>query len=80
MTQSYQTRHSLLKRAATLDDDQAWEEFEQRYRRFILHILNKLNVISDDIEDLTQQILVVLTKDLRDYDPPAVASAPGSAR
>lgn len=68
MNQASQTRHSLLQRAASLNDEQAWNELEKTYRHFILHILIKLNVVPDDIEDLTQQILLVLTKDLQKYD------------
>ena len=41
---------------------------EEHYRRFIFHILHGLNVPKDDIEDISQQVLVALTRDLSNYD------------
>lgn len=63
-----QTRYTLLKRACNLRDEQAWEEFVGHYHRFIFYILNELGVASGDIDDVAQQVLVSLTKDLANYD------------
>ncbi|MGJ8725771.1 MAG: RNA polymerase sigma factor [Roseibacillus sp.] len=68
MSSTFQTHHSLLKRATDLDDGKAWEQFVQQYRRFILCVLNQLGVPRDDLEDLSQQILIALTRDLPRYD------------
>ena len=62
------TRYTLLQRACDLHDEKAWEEFVGHYRRFIFYILHQLGVDSDDIEDLAQQILISLTRDLAGYD------------
>ncbi|MDF7809164.1 sigma-70 family RNA polymerase sigma factor [Pontiellaceae bacterium B12219] len=68
MTEPNQTRYTLLQRACDLHDEQAWEEFVSHYRRFIFYILRELGVADRDIEDLAQQVLLHLTKDLSSYD------------
>ena len=68
MIQAHQTRHTLLRRARDGGDERAWDELVQHYRRFIHHILKELGVAIDDAEDLSQQILVVLNRDLASYD------------
>lgn len=62
------TSYTLLQRACDLGDEQAWEEFVGHYRRFIFYILNEMGVSAGDIEDLAQQVLLMLTKDLSRYD------------
>jgi RNA polymerase sigma-70 factor (ECF subfamily) len=68
MNELNQTRYTLLQRACDLHDEVAWEEFVDHYRRFIFYILHKLGVDAGDVEDLTQQVLFSLTKDLPNYD------------
>lgn len=68
MADPHQTRHTLLQRACDVGNERAWEELVQHYRRFILYILRQLGVGSDDLEDLTQQVLLALTRDLPRYD------------
>ena len=68
MTHPQQTRHTLLQRACNVSDERAWNEFVQHYRRFILYILRHLGVAADDVEDLTQEILIALTRDLPRYE------------
>jgi RNA polymerase sigma-70 factor (ECF subfamily) len=68
MTELNQTRYTLLQRACDLHDELAWEEFVGHYHRFIFYILRELGVHPDDIDDLAQQILISLTRDLAGYD------------
>ena len=68
MTSTFQTRHSLIQRATDLKDDGAWEEIVQRYHHFIRCVLNQLGIPHDDLEDLSQQILIALTQSLPRYD------------
>lgn len=68
MADTDQTHHTLLQRACDLQNERAWSEFVQNYRRFILYILGQLGVAKDDVEDVTQQILLALTRDLPSYD------------
>lgn len=63
-----QTRYTLLQRACDLNDEQAWAELEKHYRRFIYYILNGMGVAADDIDDVTQQVMISLTKDISGYD------------
>ncbi len=51
-----------------MNDEQAWAELEQHYRRFIYYILNGMGVAADDIDDVTQQVMISLTKDISGYD------------
>lgn len=68
MNSSPATRHTLIQRACDPTDERAWGEFVEGYRAFIFHVLHKVGVDHDDVEDLTQQILVDLTSDLHGYD------------
>ncbi|MFC5050449.1 RNA polymerase sigma factor [Rubritalea spongiae] len=65
---SQNTRYSLLRRAIDLNDDHAWNELNKHYERFIYYILHQLNVSSSDIDDLAQQTLIILMRDLPKYD------------
>jgi len=69
-TMSYQnqTRYTLLQRACDLDDHAAWEELFSHYRYFISYILNEMGILAGDIDDVTQQVLIHLTKGLPRYD------------
>ncbi|MEN8784043.1 MAG: sigma-70 family RNA polymerase sigma factor [Akkermansiaceae bacterium] len=68
MASTFQTRHSLLQRATDLQDGGAWQEIVQQYHHFIRCVLNQLGVSHDDLQDLSQQILIALTKSLPSYD------------
>ncbi|MDF7824645.1 sigma-70 family RNA polymerase sigma factor [Pontiellaceae bacterium B12227] len=68
MTEHNQTSYTLLQRACDLHDEEAWVEFSSHYLRFIYYILNHMGVSTADIEDVAQQILIMLTRDLGDYD------------
>jgi RNA polymerase sigma factor (sigma-70 family) len=68
MSSFNQTSYSLLERAHDTDDDAAWNQFVDHYRRFIAYILREIGVRENDLEDLTQQILLNLTRNLGKYD------------
>jgi RNA polymerase sigma-70 factor (ECF subfamily) len=68
MYSSNQTRYSLLQRAHDTDDEEAWKQFVLHYRRFIAYILRQIGVRENDVDDLTQQILLNLTQNLAKYD------------
>ncbi|MDF7799229.1 sigma-70 family RNA polymerase sigma factor [Pontiellaceae bacterium B1224] len=68
MSSSDHTRYSLLQRAHDTDDEEAWKQFVLHYRRFIAFILRQIGVRENDVEDLTQQILLNLTQKLSTYD------------
>lgn len=65
----YVTRKTLLMRAKNRDDQDAWEEFVEVYRRFIYHVLNRMNVNDNDFDDMVQEVLLRLWEKLGTYDP-----------
>ena len=69
MSDKWQTRMTLIERARDPNDSQAWQEFVDYYREFIRMLLNKLGVDRDDVEDLTQDILLKLWNALPDFRP-----------
>ena len=62
------TKHTLIRRACDPSNETAWCEFFGQYARFIHHVLRQMDVHPDEIEDLAQQILVTLTRDIPGYD------------
>ena len=69
MSEDAKTRQTLLMRAKNPDDHQAWEEFIEVYKRFIYHILHRMNIHENDFDDLVQEILLRLWKKLGSYNP-----------
>lgn len=68
MPNSLHTNYTLLERAIDLGDDAAWQELIAQYRRFIPYVLRGMGVPVDDVDDLTQQILVRLSQNIHKYD------------
>lgn len=69
MGEEWKTRQSLLIRAKNPTDEEAWAEFVKYYQRFIFHLLHRMNINADDFDDLVQDILVKLWKNLKSYNP-----------
>ncbi|MGJ8639763.1 MAG: RNA polymerase sigma factor [Opitutaceae bacterium] len=63
-----QTNYTLIHRAHNLGDEAAWNQLIQHYRRFIVYILRKLNMPENDLEDVTQQVLIRLSRELPKFD------------
>ena len=68
MKNNYHTRHTLLLRAADPNDEQAWEDFVTYYDSFIQMVLNRLLFDLRESDDLRQDILIKLWKNLQTYD------------
>mgnify|MGYP001039265362 CR=1 FL=1 len=64
----YVTSQTLLLRARNPQDHSAWDEFIEFYKRFIYHILHKMNINANDQDDLVQDVLLKLWKGLPNYD------------
>jgi RNA polymerase sigma factor (sigma-70 family) len=62
--EQWKTRQTLIGRARDPDDSQAWDEFTDYYAGFIRMVLMQLQAPPDDLEDLSQIILVKLWKNL----------------
>ena len=67
MSEEWKTRQSLLIRAKDPTDEEAWADFVKYYERFIFHLLHRMNISADDFNDLVQDILVKLWKNLKSY-------------
>lgn len=68
MLNDQNTCYTLLRRALDTDDQEAWSQLTEHYRRFIYFVLHRLNVFPDDLDDISQQVLMRLLKDLPKYD------------
>ncbi len=64
----HKTSHTLLYRARNLGDQEAWKQLSDHYERFIYYVLQQLNVKPSDLDDVAQQALIVLMRDLPTYD------------
>lgn len=62
--EQWETRQTLVVRARDPNDSQAWDEFTDYYVSFIRMVLMQLHAPQDDIEDLSQTILVKLWQNL----------------
>jgi RNA polymerase sigma-70 factor (ECF subfamily) len=61
-----QTNPSLLTRASQ-GSEQAWQTLEGVYRPMIHQMLRSCGVVPQDVEDLTQEVMVKLFKDLHTF-------------
>jgi len=62
------TSYTLIERAINTDDQEAWSQIYEFYKKFMLKILNNIGIPSNECEDVVQVILVSLTKNLSKYD------------
>lgn len=69
MNGNWATRDTLLERVRETDDEQAWAEFVGYYRSFIDVVIVRMGVIEADREDLRQDILLSIWKDLKHMEP-----------
>jgi RNA polymerase sigma factor (sigma-70 family) len=68
LSNEWLTRHTLLMRATDQNDEAAWKEFVSYYKEFIMMVLAKMSVSQDYRDDLTQEILIKLWKNLASYN------------
>jgi len=62
--EQWKTRQTLIGRARDPNDSQAWDEFTDYYASFIRMVLMQLHAPLDDLEDLSQIVLVKLWQNL----------------
>ena len=65
---NWNTRESLLLRASDPDDHEAFEEFVNYYKNFITMVFSKLGVNNSQIDDLRQDLLLKLWRDIGKFD------------
>lgn len=71
MSDKWLTKQTLIMRAQNKDDHKAWDDFVLYYQPFILTILRYSGIKPSDQDDLCQDILIKLWKNLQKfkYDP-----------
>jgi len=65
---NWNTRESLLLRASDPDDHEAFEEFVYYYKNFISMVFVKMGVNDSHVDDLKQDLLVKLWRDISKFD------------
>jgi RNA polymerase sigma factor (sigma-70 family) len=69
MNEKYETRLTLIQRiVATKRDERCWEDFISSYRPYIYSIIRNFNIKNDLSEDLYQDILIGLWKNLPKFE------------
>ena len=71
MSDKWVTKQTLIMRAQNQDDQHAWNDFVSYYQPFIIVILNYTGIKKTDQDDICQDILLKLWKNLQkfSYDP-----------
>jgi RNA polymerase sigma-70 factor (ECF subfamily) len=64
LSEEWNTRISLLDRAKVSTDEDAWLEFADYYRDYILMVLRKMRIRTIDIDDLAQEVLIKIWQNL----------------
>lgn len=67
-SEEWYTRRTLIERACDQDDDHAWEDFVQYYKSFLKVVLNHLKLNQEDLQDVTQEVLIKLWKSLKNFE------------
>ncbi len=62
MTESYNTRRTLIERVKNQHDENSWEEFVKVYQDYIYAIIRRMGINQHDADDLLQQVLINLWK------------------
>jgi len=62
------TSYTLLERALDLDDRAAWDSVIEKYTDFINYVLGPYYLTSHDKDDVVQDIVINLAKNLSKYD------------
>lgn len=65
------TRQTLISKVMDQHDEEAWSEFVSYYKDYLLRVLMKYNLSSEEVHDAVQEALVKIWKNLPNfnYDP-----------
>ncbi|MEI6891709.1 MAG: sigma-70 family RNA polymerase sigma factor [Pontiella sp.] len=64
----YQTRVTLLAKLKTTENHDAWLEFENIYRAFILSLILRMGINAEDAEDISQTVLTKVWQKIEDFE------------
>ncbi len=62
------TRVTLLAKLKTTGNDEAWQEFEDIYRGFILSLILRMGINQHDAEDISQAVLTKVWQKIEDFE------------
>jgi len=62
-----ETSDSLLERLRARSDEAAWQRLDKLYRPLILRWLRRDPTLGDEAEDLVQEVMAVLVRELPDF-------------
>lgn len=62
------TRVTLLAKLKKSENQQAWLEFESIYRGFILSLILRMGINSEDAEDISQAVLTKVWQKIEDFE------------
>ena len=65
---NYVTSHTLLTRALYDQEQDAWQQFFARYQKYIITLLRNHGVESNELDDVTQEVMLTLWHRLETYD------------
>ena len=68
MSDSLNTRKTLIERVKKLRDDNSWEDFVLYYKGYIFAVIQGMGMSNQDAEDLSQKVLLKLWKNLPEYE------------
>ncbi len=68
MDDAHETSYSLLARALDYDDREAWDRMVSSYDKFIYYLLRKSQINENELDDLRQQVMANLVRDLKKYN------------
>lgn len=64
----YATRKTLIARVQDQQNERAWEEFIEIYKRYIYAVIRNMNISEADAADIHQKIMIKLWKHLPQLD------------
>jgi|GEM_PF-3110719 len=62
------TRVTLLAKLKKEENQQAWLEFENIYRGFIISLILRMGINADDAEDISQAVLTKVWQKIEDFE------------
>jgi RNA polymerase sigma factor (sigma-70 family) len=68
MSEDKNTRYTLLKKLQTCNNEKNWDEFVTYYSPYIFVIIKRFNVGTQDSEELMQDVLVKIWKNISKFD------------
>ncbi len=67
-TDQYATRKTLIHRVKDQQNERAWEEFIDIYKRFVYAVIRNMNISESDTADIHQRIMLKLWEHLPNLD------------